>query len=45
MQDVWSDELDCAVTVCDTDGVVIYQNGPFARGERRDAGQVADSVS
>ncbi len=27
MQDVWSDELDCAVTVCDTDGVVIYQNG------------------
>ncbi|WP_418983308.1 PAS sensor protein [Alistipes sp.] len=22
----WADELDCAVTVCDTEGVVLYQN-------------------
>ena len=22
----WSDELDCAVTLCDTEGVVLYQN-------------------
>lgn len=22
----WNDELDCAVTVCDTEGVVLYQN-------------------
>lgn len=22
----WTDELDCAVTVCDTQGVVVYQN-------------------
>ncbi|WP_296005460.1 PAS sensor protein [uncultured Alistipes sp.] len=22
----WNDELDCAVTVCDTQGVVLYQN-------------------
>ncbi|HIX95943.1 MAG TPA: PAS domain-containing protein [Candidatus Alistipes avistercoris] len=22
----WADELDCAVTVCDTQGVVVYQN-------------------
>lgn len=23
----WADELDCAVTVCDTEGIVLYQNG------------------
>lgn len=23
---VWADELDCAVTVCDTEGTVLYQN-------------------
>lgn len=23
----WNDELDCAVTVCDTEGTVLYQNG------------------
>lgn len=23
---VWAEELDCAVTVCDTDGIVRYQN-------------------
>ena len=23
----WNDELDCAVTVCDTEGAVLYQNG------------------
>ena len=22
----WADELDCAVTVCDLEGVVVYQN-------------------
>lgn len=22
----WADELDCAVTVCDTEGTVLYQN-------------------
>lgn len=22
----WNDELDCAVTVCDTEGIVLYQN-------------------
>ena len=22
----WADELNCAVTVCDTEGVVLYQN-------------------
>lgn len=22
----WADSLDCAVTVCDTEGVVLYQN-------------------
>lgn len=22
----WADELDCAVTVCDTEGAVLYQN-------------------
>lgn len=22
----WNDELDCAVTVCDTEGAVLYQN-------------------
>lgn len=22
----WSDELDCAITVCDTEGLVLYQN-------------------
>lgn len=25
-QNEWSDELDCAVTVCDREGVVLYQN-------------------
>lgn len=22
----WNEELDCAVTVCDTEGIVLYQN-------------------
>lgn len=22
----WADELDCAVTVCDTEGIVLFQN-------------------
>lgn len=22
----WANELDCAVTVCDTEGIVVYQN-------------------
>jgi len=22
----WTDELDCAITVCDTEGIVLYQN-------------------
>lgn len=22
----WADELDCAVTLCDTEGIVLYQN-------------------
>lgn len=23
---LWAEELDCAVTVCDTEGIVLYQN-------------------
>ena len=23
----WAEELDCAVTVCDTEGVILYMNG------------------
>lgn len=23
----WDDELDCAITVCDAEGTVVYQNG------------------
>lgn len=23
---LWADELNCAVTVCDTEGIVLYQN-------------------
>ncbi|MDD3273284.1 MAG: PAS sensor protein [Bacteroidales bacterium] len=27
----WADELECAVTVCDTDGVVVYRNEKSAK--------------
>ena len=27
----WAEEMNCAVTVCDNDGVIVYQNKP-ARG-------------
>ena len=26
----WADETDCAVTVCDTEGTVLYQNARSA---------------
>ena len=25
----WAKELNCSITVCDKDGVIIYQNGYF----------------
>ncbi len=24
----WAEEMNCAVTVCDCDGVILYQNAP-----------------
>lgn len=27
----WAKELNCSITVCDKDGVIIYQNDPAVR--------------
>jgi len=27
----WAKELNCSITVCDKDGVIIYQNDPSVR--------------
>ena len=27
----WAEELECAVTVCDSDGVVVYRNSKSAK--------------
>ncbi|MBU2445191.1 MAG: PAS domain-containing protein [Bacteroidetes bacterium] len=35
----WQKEFQCAITICDTDGVIIYMNDKAAKDFEKDGGQ------
>lgn len=40
----WAEELDCAVTVCDTDGIILYMNARSRQVNADGASMVGQSL-